>query len=158
MVWYAQLRSTLTECIFWWDEAGIRQWRVTDGQEVGKQMGMNLNAVSVSRDGKWIVCRTTKGTSMWDTELQRNVVEVEDTNWVDAVDVSPESTRFATGTSKKASSIWSITTGERFVGPLEHASDRAVRGVKFSPDEKHLATACEDSIHIFDSYNGDQLI
>ena len=117
-----------------------------------------MNAISVSRDGKWVVCGFSKGANVWDAELERKVVEVEDTNWVDAVDVSPESTRFATGTSKKASSIWNITTGERLVGPLEHASDHAVRGIKFSPDERHLATACEDSIHIFDSYNGDQLI
>ena len=137
---------------------GIRRWQVADGQEVGQQTGMNMNAISVSRDGKWIVCGFTDGANVWDAELRREVVEVpvEDTNWVDAVDVSPDSTRFATTTTNMNASIWSITTGERLVGPLEH--DRAVRGVKFSPDGKHIATACADSIHIFDSYNGDQLI
>ena len=136
---------------------GIRRWRVTDGQEVGKQTVMNVNAISVSRDGKWIVCRFQDGANVWDAELQRKVVEVEDTDPVHAVDVSPESTRFATetGNGRKAS-IWSITTGERLVGPLQH--DRAVEGIKFSPDGGHIATACRDSIHIFDSYNGDQLI
>ena len=86
-------------------------------------MGMDLNAISVSRDGKWIVCGTMQGTSVWDAELERKVVEVpaEDTNYVDAVDFSPESTRFATAASRKAS-IWSITTGERLVGPFEHDS------------------------------------
>ena len=139
-------------------ENGIRRWRVADGQEVGKQTGMNLDAVSVSRDGKWVVCGTMEGASVWDTELERKVVEVEDSNWVGAVDVSPESTRFATGTgsTNRKASIWSITTGERLVGPLEH--DTGVRGIKFSPDGKHIVTACLDSIHIFDSYNGDQLI
>ena len=75
-----------------------------------------------------------------------------------AVDVSPKSTRFATGTgsANKKASIWSITSGEKLVGPLEH--DSAVRGIKFSPDGRHITTACLDSIHIFDSYNGDQLI
>ena len=96
---------------------GIQRWRVADGQEVGKQTGMDLNAISVSRDGKWVVCGTTKGTSVWDAELQRKVVEVEDENYVTAADASPESTRFATATGSGAS-IWSITTGERLVGPL----------------------------------------
>ena len=139
-------------------ENAIRRWRVADGQEVGKQTGMDMNAISVSRDGKWVVCGTTEGASVWDAELQRKVVEVEDTNWVDAVDVSPESTRFATGTDGRPgkASIWSITTGERLAGTLE--DDRAVKGIKFSPDGKHIATACADSIHIFDSYNGNQLI
>ena len=135
---------------------GIRRWRVADGQEVGKQMGMDMNVISVSRDGKWIVCGTMSRTRVWDAELQRQSFEVEDGNPVDAVDASPESTRFATGTELGKASIWSITTGERLVGPLEHGS--GVSGIKFSPDGKQIATACEDSIHIFDSYNGDQLI
>ena len=119
-------------------------------------MGMDMNAISVSRDGKWIVCGTERGASVWDAELQRQSFEVEDENSVLAVDVSPESTRFATGTIGWEASIWSITTGERLVGPLEHG--HSVSGIKFSPHGKHIATACLYSIHIFDSYNGDQLI
>ncbi|KAF8558569.1 WD40 repeat-like protein [Imleria badia] len=137
---------------------GIRRWRVADGQEVGKQTGMNLNAISVSRDHKWIVCGTTEGASVWDAELQEKIVGVEDTENVDAVDISPDSTRFATGTGTRAS-IWSITTGERSVGPLGHGRSD-VEGVKFSPDGGRIATACDSdpSIHIFDSHNGDQLV
>ena len=137
---------------------GIQRWRVADGREVGKQTGMDMNAISVSRNGNWIVCGFVGGANVWDAELQRKVVEVEDTNWVDAVDVSPESTRFATGTGTdyRKANIWSVTTGERLVGPLEH--DSAVRGIKFSPDGGHIATACRASIHIFDSHSGDQLI
>jgi WD40 repeat protein len=139
-------------------EDGIQRWRVADGQEVGKQTEMDMNAISVSKDGKWIVCGTMQGASVWDAELQRKVVEVEDTNYVGAVDVSPESTRFATGTDSEygKASIWSLTTGERLVGLLE--LDTAVKGIKFSGDGGHIATACDDSIHIFDSYNGDQLL
>ena len=137
---------------------GIRRCRVADGQEVGKQTGMDMNAISVSRDRKWIMCGTTKGTSVWDAELQRKVVEVEDTSYMEAVDISPESTRFATATGKndRTASIWSITTGERLVGPLKH--DSTIKGIRFSPDGGRIATACRDSIQIFDSYNGDQLI
>ena len=121
-------------------------------------MGMNVNAISVSRDGKWIVCAFIGGANVWDAELERKVVEVEDTNYVEGVDVSPDSTRFATATGRtsKNAGIWSILTGTRLVGPLEHDSD--VKGIKFSPEGRHIATACLDSIHIFDSYNGDQLI
>ena len=137
---------------------GIRRWRVTDGQEAGKQMGMDVNALSMSKDDKWIVCGFWDGASVWDAELQEKVVEVENAIFVEAVDVSPESTRFATATGRNVTnaSIWSISTGVRLVGPLEHDSD--VKGIKFSPDGKYIATACLDSIHIFDSYNGDQLI
>ena len=118
-------------------------------------MGMDIDAISVSRDGKWVVCGTMTGASVWDAELQRKVVEVEGTNRVRAVDVPPELTRFATATWSGKASIWSIT-GERLVGPLEH--DSPIRGIKFSPDGRHIVTACQLSIRIFDSYNGDQLI
>ena len=135
----------------------IRRWRVADGQELGKQTGMNLNAISVSKDEKWVVCGTMSGASVWDAELREKVVEVENGKYVFSVDVAPDCTKFATGRSGNAK-IWSITTRERLLGPLKHGGG-GVRGVKFSPDGGRLATACSDStIRIFDAHNGDQLI
>lgn len=134
---------------------GVRQWRVGDGEEVARQTGMNLNVVSVSRDHKWIVCGAQRGASVWDAGMREKVVEVERRQVVAAVDISPDSTRFATGTGQV--SVWSIPTGRRFLGPLEHDND--VRGVRFSPNGERLATACEhDTVRVFDSHNGDQLI
>ena len=142
---------------------GIRRWRVADGQEVGKQTGIDLNVISVSRDHKWLVCGTVTGASVWDVELRpgKKVVEVEGRGNVYAVDVAPDCTKFATGThTPGTASIWNIATGERLIGPLKRGG--FVRGVKFSPDGGRLATACDDAddgaICIFDSHNGDQLI
>ena len=81
-------------------------------------MGMNMFAIAVSRDQRWIVCGA-EGASVWDGEMGEKVIDVEDTNRVWAVDVSPDSTRFATGTDEDAR-IWGITSGERLVGPLKH--------------------------------------
>jgi len=81
-------------------------------EEVARQTGMNLNAVSVSRDHKWIVCGAQRGASVWDGD----------------------------------------GPGQR----LEHRGDCS-NG--FSPNGERLATAWEyDSIRVFDSHNGDQLI
>ena len=136
---------------------GIRRWRVADGQEVGKQTGMDLNVIAVSSDHKWVVCGTTEGASVWDAEIREKVVEVEGGERVYAVDVTPDCAGFATGTSGKAN-IWNITTGERLLGPLEHDGD--VGGVKFSSDGGRIATACsrDSSIRIFDSDSGDLFI
>ena len=125
---------------------------------MGKQTGIDLAAISVSRDHKWVVCGTMEGASVWDADLQEKVTEVEGTVYVDAVDISPDSTKFATGTGDSKANIWSIANGDRLVGPLEH--DSSVRGIKFSPDGRHIATACnsKNSIRVFDSHNGDQLI
>ena len=138
---------------------GIRRWRIADGQVVGNTTtGMVLYAVSVSRDHKWVLCGTSNGANVWDAELREKVVAVEDRKDVRAVDVTPDCSRFATGTTRNEANIWSITTGERLVGPLKHGG--TVRGVKFSADGGRIATACpEDStIRIFDSHNGHQLI
>ena len=117
---------------------------------------MNMYTISVSKDQKWVVCGTTSGASVWDAELREKVVEVEGGVYVYSVDVAPDCTKFATGTG--AVTIWSITTGEKLLGPFEHGS--GVMGVKFSPDGGRLATACrgDSTIRIFDAHNGDQLI
>ena len=131
----------------------IRRWRA-DGQELGKQTGMDMWAISVSKDQKWVVCGTSSGASVWDAELREKVAEVESGNSVYSVDVAPDCTKFATGTTEVA--IWSITTGEKLLGLLKHGS--FVTGIEFSPDGGRLATANDSTIRIFDAQNGDQLI
>ena len=136
---------------------GIRGWRLADGQEVGKQTGMKVWAIAVSKDHKWVVCGTDKGASVWDAELHNKIFEVEGTSKVYAVDLSPDLTRFATGTGRSEASVWNITSGGRLVGPLEH--DDWVIGVRFSPSGEHIATFIPGgSVRIFDSHNGGQLL
>jgi WD40 repeat protein len=138
---------------------GLRRWRVADGQELGNRMAKDVYAISVSRDGKWIVCGTGQGASVWDAKTQEKAIEVERTNFVCTVDISPESTWFTTGTGRDDynASIWNIITGERLVGPLQHHG--YIAGIKFSPNGKHIATVARDNIiRIFDNHNGDQLI
>ena len=149
-------------------DGGIRRWRLTDGQEVGKQtgLGIEVQVICVSRDDKWVVCGTKKGASVWDRELQKKVIDVEGEIAVDSVDVSPGSTRFATGTRNGQANIWSMTrtgsiwsitgTGKRLVGPLKH--DYWVTGIRFSPSGEHIATACYTGIRVFDSQTGDKLV
>ena len=135
---------------------GIRRWRLEDGQEVGKQTGMMLKAICVSKDHKWIVCGTEEGARVWDAEIQEKAINVEGRETVNAVDVSPDSTTFATGTDE-AASIWGIINGERLVGPLPH--DNEIRGLRFSPDGERIATSSEGgSILVFDGRNGDELV
>ena len=139
-----------------WD--GLRRWRVAGGKEAGKQLGMDLTAISVSNDHRWILCGTMEGASVWDAKTLEKTIEVEGTNFVAAVDISPDSTRFATGTAEgdNKATIWDITTGGRLVGPLR--CDNYTAGVKFSPDGGYIAVAVRDyPIQVFDSRSGDQL-
>ena len=160
------------------DEGVIRRWRVDDGQEVGEPIrveGTQIKAIALSPDGKWLVAGLRRLDSndgktnlrVWDTRTRVQVLDIKDhTNTVFAVDVSPDSTKLATGSFDKTACVWNITTGERLVGPLQH--ENHVMAVQFSPkgDRIATATAAEDekdektakSIRIYDSENGQQLV
>ena len=160
------------------DEGVIRRWRVDDGQELGRLIrveGARVCAAAVSPDGKWLVVGLSRLNSndgktslrVWDARTHAKVLDIKGhTNTVLAVDVSPDSTKLATGSSDKTACIWNITTGERLVGPLKH--ENYVVAVRFSPngDRVATATAAENSadektaksIRIYDSNNGQQLV
>ena len=139
---------------------GIRRRQLEDSQVVRKHTGKDLHAISVSKDGKWMVCATAEGgTNVWDAEMQKKLIDVQHGKTVMTIDVSPDSTRFATGTGwgDNKASVWSLTSGEQLVGPLNH--DSYVTVIRFSPNSECIATACwRSSIRVFDSRNGDELI
>lgn len=142
---------------------GIRRWRVADGQEVGKKIRQRwIGAISVSRDHNWIACGTGEGASIWNAKTQERTIAVEGTKNVCAVDVSPDSTRFATGTGfddeEARVCIWDIKTGARLVGPLR-CNRTITAGVKFSPNGEQIAIAVScHGVKVLDSRTGDQLI
>ena len=146
-------------------ENGIRQWQVSDGREVWKALENDkVYAIVLSRDHQWVVSGGKGGASVWDAkshDRRDKVLQVDLSSVVFAVDISPDSTKFATGTGSTGTNshsvnVWDITTGERLVGPLDHGG--FVGGVKFSPNGNHIATFTRNHIRVFDSRTGDQLI
>ena len=160
------------------DEGVLRRWRVDDGQEVGEPIrveGAEIKAAAVSPNGKWLVAGLRRlnlkdgktDVRVWDARTHAKVLDIKGhTNTVFAVDVSPDSTKLATGSYDKTAYIWNIATGEQLVGPLKH--ENYVVAVRFSPngDRVATATAAENSadektaksIRIYDSNNGQQLV
>ncbi|KAF8123255.1 hypothetical protein EV363DRAFT_1356699 [Boletus edulis] len=143
------------------NDGTIQQWHVGGGK-----IGATMNAdgsvlvIGISSDGKWIVsggldCKIT----VWDAKTQKMAFESRLANetWVNALDVSPGSTRFASASSDYVVNIWSLITGHRLVGPLKH--NNRVECVAFSPDGDHLATAgANDCMRIWDSRDGELLV
>ena len=144
---------------------GIRQWQVSDGQEVWRSLDDDsVYAIALSRDHKWIVSGSKEGATVWDAKSHDKVHQVHLSNPVTvyAADISPDSAKFATGTGASRTdshsvNVWDITTGERIAGPLGH-DDSMVVGVKFSPNGNHITTLTDNHIRIFNSKTGDQLI
>ena len=142
------------------EDGMIRQWCIEDGKQVREAIKGSdcVRALALSRDRKWIVSGESKLASVWNRNTWEKVIRVrEHTLEVEAVDISPDSTKFATGARDKKVFIWDISTGERLVGPLQHSD--SVVGVKFSPDGDQLATATwnYEALRIYNAHTG-QLI
>ena len=140
------------------DDGMIRQWRVNDGVEVGegKKMDTVITAMTLSGDGNWIVSSGLRVINVLNRRVPNTVLTINGhTDWVDTVHVSPDSTKFATGSNDKRAFIWDISTGERLVGPLEH-EDR-VGAVRFSPNGELIVTGTQagGTLRIFAAHNGD---
>lgn len=139
------------------DEGIIRQWRCDDGREVGEGIrtsGGLITAMALSGDGNWIVSGGWQVANTFNIKSQTSSTVCEHKEWVDTVHVSPDSTKFATGSNDKRAFIWDISTGKQVVGPLEH--DDRVRTVKFSPTGDRIATSSR-GLRIYNAKNGDLL-
>ncbi|KAF8545830.1 WD40 repeat-like protein, partial [Imleria badia] len=140
----------------------LRRWQVDDGHEVGEPIrieGGSIYAVSMSPDRRWLLLGQHLNVTLWDAQTHKKVLDIRGhTSTVFSVDISPDSTKFATGSGDKRAYIWSMTTGERLIGPLQHKY--AVMAVRFSPAGERIATATGENgfIRIFNSENGHQLL
>ncbi|KAI9462106.1 hypothetical protein HD554DRAFT_2176084 [Boletus coccyginus] len=122
-------------------EEKIRRWDVEDGKEVGTPIdgGGSVSSIAVTPDGKWLKAREIKGHS----------------GWVRALDVSLDATRIATASGDKIACVWSLSTGEHLLEPLQHSD--AVVAIRFS---RLIATTTYNraSIRIYGSHHGRLLV
>jgi len=153
-------------------EGMLRRWRVDDGHEVGEPIraeGAEIFAAALSPDGKWLVCGLRRLDSggearvrIWDAQTREKVLDIHGHIMaVLSVDISRDSTKCATGDYGGLAFIWSTTTGERLVGPLQH--DGTVVAVRFSPNGDRIAIAVAEnpdakSIRIYNTDNGEELL
>ncbi|KAF8547367.1 hypothetical protein OG21DRAFT_1501611 [Imleria badia] len=137
----------------------VRRWQAKDGREVARRSmksGGTICDVAVSPDGNWILSGGNFGVAAWNATTHAKVIQFD---WpyekcVWAIDVSPDSTRFATASLDRTVCIWSIPAGEQLLGPLTH--EDAVASVRYSPRGDRIATAtvkCH-SVRVYDSHDG----
>ncbi|KIO01971.1 hypothetical protein M404DRAFT_148890, partial [Pisolithus tinctorius Marx 270] len=139
-----------------YDNGEIRRWKIKDGQQQGPTMQAisAVHSIVVSQDGHWMVTGTGDGshrTIVWNAITHEKVHEfTEHHGWVTALDISHDSTIFATADYFNAQ-IFSITSGIRLLPPLPHHS---IAGIKtplvWSSDGQQLLIANVGKITRFD--------
>ena len=69
--------------------------------------------------------------------------------------MSPDSVLFASASADGTLRVFSITTGERLLGPIQHGLGEWLTAVKFSPSGEYIATAsCKSRVRVWDANTG----
>jgi hypothetical protein len=138
-------------------EDGVRVWGVEDGEEMATVEAKDVQRLAVSKDGRWIAAGADWGNVIvWDAKTYEKVISHrEDYNTINGVDFSPDSSRLISASDNGTASIWDIATRKR-VQKLRHSD--AVKAAKYSPQGDRIATACKNSVRVWDSNNGRLLV
>jgi WD40 repeat protein len=118
----------------------IRRWDLRKGKEIEKdrQVCKNVQAVEVSRDGRWVVI--ADGRSLKISEDETGIVRTfHEGNWTNCIDISADSTLLAGGSFDRKVRIWNLDTGELVAGPFNIAGYS--QALRFSEDSQKLAVS-----------------
>ena len=121
--------------------------------------GSTIVNIAVSRDGKWIVSGSDGQVMLWNARSHEKLIDFTGhTRLVDAVDISSDTTKIVTGSEDCTVIVWSLSTGQKLLGPFKHPE--WIAAAKFSPDGRLFATATRgrNSVRIYDSRDGRLLV
>jgi WD40 repeat protein len=126
-----------------------RRWNLQTGKEIKnarKFLGLHVNAVAVSRDGRWVIISSGDLSSRGPGTLNARedatgAVKTfnSDSRAITCIDISVDNTLLAGGTTVQGTMIWDIDTGKLVAGPFKNGSYSSVRAVRFSQDSRKLA-------------------
>ncbi|KAG2361764.1 kinase-like domain-containing protein [Suillus spraguei] len=124
-----------------------RQWDLEAGKEIKEARDtceQEVDAVAVSRNGRWIVtsaggCFIFRGGELKVCEVQTGIVRTFEGSLgrITCIDISGDSTLLASGAQDCTVQIWNLETGKLVAGPLKSADQ--VIAIRFSHDSKKVA-------------------
>ncbi|KAG1778447.1 hypothetical protein EV702DRAFT_1196436 [Suillus placidus] len=120
----------------------IRRWDLREGKEIKEAREVCddlVEAVGVSRDGRWVV--TADGRKLKVSEVETGIVRTfHEGDWINCIDISADSTQLLAGGSIDCTArIWNLDTGELVAGPLKFRDDYpGGLALRFSADSRKL--------------------
>ncbi|KAG2343685.1 WD40 repeat-like protein [Suillus weaverae] len=105
-----------------------RQWDLEAGKEIEEARDVceqEVDAVGVSRDGRWVVsaggdanCNTREPKVR---EVETGIVRIFEghSGRINCIDISWDSTLLASGANDKTARIWNLKTGKLVAGPFK---------------------------------------
>ncbi|KAG2743104.1 tricorn protease domain 2-containing protein [Suillus brevipes Sb2] len=117
----------------------IRRWDLRKGKEIVEDRGDEkyVQAVRVSRDGRWVAVAGGNGIKV--SEVETGIVRTFHDSWIYCIDISADSTLLA-GASFDGVRIWNLDTGELVAGPFDIGS-YIPAALRFSEDSRKLAVS-----------------
>jgi WD40 repeat protein len=137
-----------------WD-ARVILWDTATGKEVFTfQHPIDVNNVTVSRDGKWMLTGCDdKHMRLWDlTSKQEAKKFAQHGNFCYACAFSPNGQYVASGGADKKAMVFELATGKLVREFEDHAN--VVQVVAFTADSKHLLTCGDSAVHMWDIATG----
>ena len=136
------------------NEDGATVWDVITGRELvsfsGHGVGVALNGIAFSPDGKWIATSGNDATiKVWDSETGAAIFTlVGHTGPTFGVSFSPEGQYLATSSVDRTVKVWKLPkVGEPVPEPLTlYGNLGAVYQVAFSPDSKRVVSVGRDHV------------
>ncbi|KAG2066069.1 YVTN repeat-like/Quino protein amine dehydrogenase [Suillus decipiens] len=122
-----------------------RQWDLETGKEIeDAQVVLEswVYAVAVSRDGRWLITcgRYWHTAELTACEVETGIVKTfkGHASMINCIDISSDSTLWASGSHDETARVWNLETGKLVVGPFK-SNMGWVGAVRFSKDSKKLA-------------------